>query len=233
MIRRKEDISSLPKSSPRYRITATLLNSWQRIFTVKDDTFFNEEKSEVSYEDFLQIEKSKREEEFINLLNRIPTPDNEFMKKGREFEDVVCRGYDAKFSPYVKNGAFQVTITKDVDIDGVPITLYGVLDVLKRGRIMDIKRVVRYKYPKYITSHQHPLYLFLVPEAIDFTYLIADNNIESKNPETVEKGYHLEHYTRENCEDILEVCSRFISYLKTNGLFEIFIEKWQMKERKY
>jgi hypothetical protein len=169
----------------------------------------------------------------VNLLNRIPTPDNEFMKKGREFEDIVCRGYDTKFSPYVKNGALQVTLTKDVDIDGVPITLYGVLDVLKRGRIMDIKRVVRYKYPKYRQSFQHPLYLYLVPQAIDFTYLIADNNIESKNPEIVEKGYHLENYTRENCVDIIEVCREFLSWLKAYGLFEIFIEKWQMKERKY
>ena len=73
-------------------------------------------------------------QEFINLLNRIPIQDNEFMKKGREYEDYVCNGYDEVFSPYVKNGAFQVTITKNVDIEGVPITLYGVLDVLKRGR---------------------------------------------------------------------------------------------------
>jgi hypothetical protein len=206
------------------------LNSWQRIFDAKNDVYEAED-DQISYEDKIAEEQEKRKQEFIKVLNRIPIPDNEFMKKGREYEDYVCNGYDDVFSPYVKNGAFQVTITKEVDIDGVPITLYGVLDVLKKGRIMDIKRVFKnYKYPKYKTSHQHPMYLYLVPEAIDFTYLICDSRIDSKNEETRSKAHNLERYTRENCENILDVCSTFIRYLKANDLFDIFIQKWQMKQ---
>lgn len=228
MIKCQKDISLLPKVETRYRITATLLNSWQRIFDAKNDIFENEN-DEISYEDKLAQEQEKRKEEFIYLLERKPFVDNEFMKKGREYEDLVCTGGDRIFSPYVNRGAFQVTLTKDVDIDGIPITLYGVLDVLKRGRIMDIKRVVKYKYPKYKTSHQHPMYLFLAPDALDFTYLVADNNVESKDQEKFEKAHHLERYVRENCEDILQVCSRFLSWLKENNLFEIYTAKWQMK----
>lgn len=230
MIKRQKDLLTQPKTNPRYRITASLLNSWQRIFDASLDLYYNEETSEISYEEALQLEKEKRFNEFVNVLKRIPIEDNDFMRKGREFETKVCDGLDECFSPYVKNGAFQVTVTKDVDIDGVPITLYGVLDVLKKGRIMDIKRIFsNYKYPKYATSHQHPLYMFLVPNAIDFTYLICDKRIDGVKEETRKKAYNLEHYTRENCEDILEVCSNFIDYLKQNNLFEIFIEKWQMK----
>ena len=212
----------------RYRVTATLLNSWQRIFDAKYDVK-ESEKDEVSLETKIQAEMDNRKEEFIKLLKRIPTPDNEFMKKGREFEDIVCRGGDPEFSPVVNNGVFQVKVQRDVDIDGVPLTLYGVLDVLKAGRIMDIKRVVRYSYGKYKTSHQHSMYLFLVPEALDFTYLICDDNIESDNLEKRYSAYHYENYIRENSEDILTTISQFLSWLKANDLFHLFIQNWAMR----
>lgn len=225
MIKSQKDLLNLNKKNVFYRVTPTLLNSWQRIFDAKYDVKEGE-KDEISYEDKLSIEMEKRKQEFINLLNRIPTPDNEYMRKGREFENLVCFGRDPMFSPIVAGGAFQVTLTKDVFVDNIPIRLYGVLDVLKAGRIMDIKRVVTYKQNKYKTSHQHPMYLYLAPNAIDFTYLVCDDNVEKEDPEKKEKAYHLEHYVRENCEDILQVVSQFLSYLKANDLFHIFVSKW-------
>lgn len=227
MIKKQKDILSMPKTMPHYRITTTLLNSWQRIFDAQNDVK-ESEKDDISYEDKVILEVEKRKQEFINLLNRIPTPDNEFMKKGREFERLVCAGLDEEFSPIVKGGAFQVTLTKDIFVDGIPIRMYGVLDVLKGGRIIDIKRVVQYKYPKYKTSHQHAMYLFLVPSAIDFTYCVADDNIEHKDEEKRKNGYHYENYRRENCEDITMVVSQFLSWLKANNLFEIYTQNWAM-----
>lgn len=226
MIKKQAVISQLTKKEPRYRVTATLLNSWQRIFDAKDDVK-ESEKDEMSLEDKIVLEMEKRKEEFINLLNRVPVPDNIYMQKGREFEDVVCAGNDPEFSPIVTGGAFQVTLTKDVDIDNVPIRLYGVLDVLKAGRIMDIKRVTRYQTHKYKHSHQHPMYLFLMPQALDFTYLICDDNVESGDELKRKSAYHYENYIRENCEDILQVVSQFLSWLKANDLFEIFTDKWK------
>ena len=226
MIKKQAVISQLTKKEPRYRVTPTLLNSWQRIFDAKDDVK-ESEKDEMSLEDKITLEMEKRKEEFINLLNRIPVEDNIYMQKGREFEDTVCAGNDPEFSPIVENGAFQVTLTKDVMIDNVPIRLYGVLDVLKAGRIMDIKRVVRYQTQKYKKSHQHPMYLFLMPEAIDFTYLICDDNVDSNDELKRKSAYHYENYIRENCEDILQVVSQFLSWLKANNLFEIFTDKWK------
>lgn len=226
MIKKQEVISKLIKKEPRYRVTATLLNSWQRIFDAKDDVKESENDT-ISYEDKVLAEMEKRKLEFINLLNRLPVEDNEYMRKGREYENLVCNGGEPEFSPIVEGGAFQVALIKDVMIDNVPIRLYGVLDVLKGGRIMDIKRVVRYQTHKYKKSHQHPMYLFLVPEAIDFTYLICDDNIDSKNEEKRETAHHYENYIRENCEDILQVVSQFLSWLKVNNLFDTFINKWK------
>ena len=229
MIKRKNVIQQISKRAPRYRITATLLNSWQYIWDCKAYVFEKEDE-EISYEDKLAEAQEKAKQAFIDYLHRKPIPDNEAMKKGREYEDFVCKGYDEVFSPYVKNGAFQVKLTKDVNIDGVPITLYGILDVLKGGRIMDIKRVGRYQYPKYKTSHQHAMYLYLAPNAIDFTYLICDDGIESNDAQKRKDAHKLEHYARENTEDIIKVCEEFIAWLKANDLFNVFIEKWQMKE---
>lgn len=226
MIKKQAVISQLAKKEPRYRVTATLLNSWQRIFDAKDDVR-EAEKDEISLEDKIVLEMKKRKTEFINLLNRIPVEDNIYMQKGRAFEDLVCAGNEPEFSPIVDGGAFQVTLTKDVIIDNVPIRLYGVLDVLKAGRIMDIKRVSRYQTHKYKNSHQHPMYLFLMPQAIDFTYLICDDNVDSNDELKRKSAYHYENYIRENCEDILQVVSQFLSWLKANDLFDIFTDKWK------
>jgi hypothetical protein len=206
-----------------------LLNSWQQIWDCENYVHESED-DEISYEDKLELKRQEKLQEFINYLNRIPVPDNEHFKKGRDFEDRVCAGLDPEFSKYVKGGAFQVKVAKDIDIDGVPLTFYGILDVLKAGRIMDIKRTGRYQFPKFKTSHKHAMYMYLVPEAIDFTYLIADDNIESKDEEKRQKGYHFEHYIRENSEDIVKTVSHFLSWLKANDLFDTFTQKWVMYE---
>lgn len=218
MIKKQNDISQVQKNSCYYRVTATLLNSWQRIWDAKDRVF-SSDNDNMSYEDKVDLEREKATKEFISLLNREPTPDNEYMKRGREYEEKVCNGLDDEFSPIVEKGAFQVTLTKKVIINNTPILLYGVLDVLKAGRIMDIKRVVKYSSGKYKNSHQHSMYLYLAPESYDFTYLICDD-----------KGNHYyENYERQNCEDILVVVSQFIDYLKSNDLYDTFIQNWASK----
>ena len=229
MINKRENILITQTKPQRYRITATLLNSWQWIWDCVDYVV-ETENDELSKEDKILIAQGKAKSEFVNVLKRIPIPDNENMRLGREYENKVCNGLDEVFSPIVEGGAFQVTVTKEVDILGVPITLYGVLDVLKGGRIYDIKRIRKnYKYPKYKTSHQHSMYLYLVPQSLDFTYLMCDDRIDSKNEEIRAKAHNTEHYLRENTEDIITVCTQFIMWLKSNDLFDIFIENWKMK----
>lgn len=217
MIKKQENISQTPKKECYLRVTATLLNSWANIWNCVDYVVESDNDT-ISYEDKVTAKMNEAKEEFIKVLKRIPIEDNIYMQRGREFEDLVCSGKDPEFSPIVENGAFQVLGTKKVTIDGVKIVLYGILDVLKAGRIDDIKRVVKYSYPKYKKSLQHPMYLELFPETYDFTYLVRDDNGRS----------HYENYVRENCVDIYHVISVFIAYLKANDLFGIFEEKWAM-----
>lgn len=216
----------LPKKPQRLQLTASLLNSWQYIFDSED--FVREAKDDVlSLEDKRELAFNAAKDKFILDLKRVKQPTTEAQEKGKQYESDVYAGKDDVFSPYVRGGAFQATFQKDVDIDGVPITFYGVLDCLKKARIMDIKRVGYYPAGggKYKTSHQHPLYLFLVPAAIDFTYLICDDKGE----------HHMEHYIRENSEDILQASSQFISWLKANydengvNLFDIYQSNWDAK----
>lgn len=215
MIKNQEVISQDKRRTPFYRITATLLNSWQRIFDAASEVKESENDT-ISFEEKIEKEQSKRYEEFVNVLKRVPVSDNEYMKRGREYEQEVCEGKDPFFSPIIENGAFQVTLKKEVTVNNMPILLYGVLDVLKAGKIFDIKRVVHYKSAKYKKSHQHPMYLFLSPSSIDFTYIILDD-----------KGSrHIERYERCNCEDILEVVSEFLNWLESQDLLEVFKQNW-------
>ena len=95
---------------------------------------------------------------------------------------------------------------------------YGRLDVLKAGTIYDIKRVVRYSRPKYSKSSQHRFYLDLFPSADRFTYLIYDG-----------AKLHKETYCREECIPTESLIAEFAKWLKENGLFEVYKEKWTAK----
>lgn len=229
MINKRENLLINQTKPVRYRITATLLNSWQYIWDCVDYVVESENDT-LSKEDKIILAQGKAKSDFVDLLMRKPIPDNENMRLGREYEEKVCNGEDEVFSPIIEGGAFQVTITKDVDILGVPITLYGVLDVLKKGKIYDIKRIRKpYKYPKYKKSLQHPMYLYLADQTLDFTYLMCDDRVDSKQEESRKKAHNFEVYERDNVVDIIEVCKQFISWLKANDLFEIFTQYWKMK----
>lgn len=206
-------MQKLPMKPKRYQITATLLNSWQYIFDCVD--WYHADSDDESLETKQQKAQEESIKSFYDTLTRKPI-DSEAMAKGRQYESDVYAGKDSVFSPIVAGGAFQATFTKKVEVDGLPIMLYGVLDVLKAGRIMDIKRVGYYSSGKYENSHQHPMYLTLVPEATDFVYLICDD-----------KGNHVfEKYTRKESEDILVVCSQFLSWLKAHDMFETYKQYW-------
>ena len=222
MIKKQNDISQKPKTEPYYEITASLLNSWQRIWDAKD-WVRESESDEISIEDKISQAMEKANQEFLNSLNRIPFPDNEAMAKGRQYESDVYDGKDDIFSPVVENGEFQAAYTKKIKINGMNIMLYGILDCLKAGRIYDIKRVGHYQTAKYKKSHQHPMYFALVPEALDFTYLVCDDRGD----------HHFERYLRENCEDIEDVVRTFLMYLEANGLMETFKTKWDWDRKKH
>ena len=161
-------------------------------------------------------------------LRREPTPTNEAMQKGIDFENLVTaitegRG-DSKSKWYeaadevagvVKDGILQFRGSKSAEVRGIPLLLYGRFDALKAGVIYDIKFSGSYEAGKYIDGTQHPMYLEIIPEATEFTYLVSNGS--NVWPET---------YTREETPSILPTISNFFGWLEIRGFMDLYKDKW-------
>lgn len=192
----------------RVRITQSLLSAWEWSFK-KDD----------GYEDFLRT------------LNREKKPPTKAILDGIKFENVlnsVLNGeqipddHEWKFpitemAQELSGSQQQVSIFRDIFVDGQPILLHGVLDYLHAGHIYDCKYSKTYHLNKYLTSPQTPMYLALVPEAKDFTYIISDG-----------KWVYRERYPRDIVPPIEIEIREFLTYCKQHELYETLVQKWRM-----
>lgn len=198
----------------RYLITHSLLNSWLR--TMKDNPRLSPEKEDEPFK------------EFMSSLNREPFEKTVRMQKGNDFEALITNivngihdtedhWYDAalEIANIIKGGSLQHKAKTDIQVDGINFLLYGRLDALKGGRIYDIKYSESYECGKYFDSTQHPVYLELIPEASSFTYLISNGS-----------SVWSETYRRDEMSSIHPVISDFIEWLKVQGLYELYREKW-------
>lgn len=111
----------------------------------------------------------------------------------------------------------QVNLFRDIEVDGQPILLHGVLDYLREGHIWDCKFSKTYHLNKYFSSPQTPMYMALVPEAFDFTYIVSDG-----------KYVYRERYPREIVPSIEPEIRQFLRFLKEHKLYDIFAEKWRV-----
>lgn len=203
-------MSNQPK---RHLITPSLLNSWAYIWLSKL-AVKEAESDTISLEDKQDLASKKAYEEFLNTLNRVKTPPNEYMLRGIEFEEECYKG-NTCISPIIQGGAFQIVGKKEVEIDQTPFLMYGRLDVLKQGVIYDIKRVSQYRTQKYYYSHQHGFYMDLFPEATQFTYLAYDGS-----------KLHQETYYRGQYKPTETAISEFKQWLKENDLWETYESLW-------
>lgn len=199
-----------------FLITPSLLNSWLYIWECQKNVI-ESEKDSISIEDKRADAQKKATDDFMNTLKRIPSPTNEYMKAGIEFEE-QCYNGDTCISPIIKGGRFQLVGKKWKEIDGINFLLYGRLDVLKGGVIYDIKKVVRYCPQKYKWSAQHGFYLDLFQRAYKFEYLVYDGN-----------KLHTEVYFRDEYRPTCELISQFTGWLKENDLLQLYKEKWRTK----
>ena len=202
----------------RYLMTHSLLASW--LYVMMEDPYESEEKSRDYYA------------EFLDVLNRVPTPTTKAMQNGIDFEALVTRiangaelqadknneWYEAaaKVAGIVRGGQFQYKAKKTVTVGGIEFLLYGRLDVLKAGTIYDIKFPKKYDKGKYFSSTQHPLYLKLIPEAREFTYLISNGT-----------DVWTETYTPTETRSIFPVISDFTDWLVDHDLWKTYAEKWE------
>ena len=200
-----------------YLMTHSLLSAW--LYAIKDDPYTDATTERDSYA------------EFLDVLNRVPTPPTEAMQDGLDFEELVTsiangaswesdrenRWYWAarKIAETVQYGQFQYKAKKRVTVAGIDFLLYGRLDVLKAGEIYDIKFSKSYDRGKYFDSTQHPLYMELIPEAEKFNYLVSNGS-----------DVWTESYTREETRSIFPVIADFADWINCNGLWKIYAEKW-------
>jgi len=200
-----------------FLITPSLLNSWGYIWDCEKYVKSNEN-DEICLEDKISLAREKAFNDFVKVLNRIPTETNEAMLKGIQYEQ-DCYDGKTEISGIIKGGSYQIVGKKEMTINGIDFLLYGRLDVLKGGVIYDIKKVRDYAPQKYLNSYQHPFYLELFENAYKFEYLVSD----------MKDVIHIETYYRDEVVDIKDVISNFIKWLKKNNLLKTYLEKWRAK----
>ena len=192
----------MTKSKTSLLLTQTLINSWLYLYQCDGEYY------EKCYQDFLKT------------LKRIPLEDNEKFARGREFEKQVINGEYKEIYDIIKGGSYQVSKKKELVVDNLDFTVYGIADFIKNGVIYDTKRVNQYELQKYQYSSQHLIYLYLFDDCYEFTYLIVDNS-----DTTYEETYKRNDLTM----SIETLIHNFISFLKENNLFNIYLEKWKGK----
>lgn len=198
----------------RYLLTHSLLSSW--LYAMRDNPYEDATTDRDSYAEFLLV------------LRREPTPTTDAMLKGIEFENLVTDiahgggdprhkwyGAASKIADIVRGGLFQYRAKKEITVNGMRILLYGRLDVLKAGEVIDIKFSGSYDRGKFTSSTQHPVYLEIVPEAELFTYWISNGS----------EVWH-ETYRRDETADIHDIIRDFLNWLEDNGLMDEYKRHW-------
>lgn len=197
-------------TSPKVRITKSLLDSWLWAFK-RDDGW----------------------DDFLSVLHREKKPPTQAMLDGTRFENVLNNVLNgeaipadhewvsviAEMSKDLYGAQQQVTLFQDCEVNGQPFLLHGVLDYLRAGRIWDCKFTKNYHLNKYFWegTSQTAMYLALVPEARDFTYIISDG-----------KYVYRERYQRDIVPPIEPTINNFMQYLKKHGLWDVYCEKWRV-----
>jgi len=194
--------------STKYRITQTLLSSWLYVY-----------KTDSGWEDFLAT------------LNRQSEPKTKAMLDGIRFENIINACLDgqeldmsiewaqpiSQLLPVLEGSQKQVSVFRDITVDGVPFTLHGVLDFLKAGVIYDTKLSKTYKVGKYLDSPQHPMYFELVPVAYEFQYLICDG-----------KYVYKETYHPDEVEPVEVKIRQFMNFLDRENLVDTYCKLWKI-----
>lgn len=201
----------------RTLITQSLLSSWLYTFNCTE-----------GYEE-------EANDDFLRTLRREPGEQTDAMRDGIMFEKGVYalagdpksmaalpawKEASSKIADIIRGGQIQVKVQRDIAIDGDDYLLYGVLDAMKAGIIYDVKFSSKgfgaaELAGKYLESPQHPAYMYCVPEALAFKYLVSDGN-----------ELYIETYTRKTTPDIGGIIHNFRNDLRARGLDDIYTEKW-------
>lgn len=200
----------------RYLITQSLLGAWGYMFNCHED--YQEE----------------AKEDFLRTLRREPKETTPEMQNGIDFENEVYkevaglpRNAYSKWddgivavATVIKGASVQVKASRELTVAGMDFLVYGILDALKAGSIYDVKFLNKSfgsaeLAGKYLESPQHPAYFYIVPEALDFTYLVSDG-----------QDLYTERYTPSECRPFPDIVAEFIASITSMGLLDLYKEHW-------
>lgn len=192
----------------KFRLTQSLISAYEWMF-----------KKEDGYDEFIAALNREKKQPTVAMLDGIRyenclnsvldgaeiTPDHEWYKPIMEMAEEL------------QGAQQQVTLFRDINVDGVDFLIHGVLDYLRAGEIWDCKFSKTYKLNKYLGSPQTAFYAYLVPEARRFTYIISDGT-----------WVYRERYPREIIEPIEPYIKNFMQFLDMHNLVNIYTEKWRV-----
>ena len=201
----------------RYLITQSLLASWNYTFSCYESRF------DEAYSDFLDTLNRKKHETTSAMQNGIDF-ENEVYK---EAKGETCSPHPKwesgikAVAEIIKGAPVQIKVQRELQVSGYTLLVYGILDSLKAGTVYDVKFCNKSFHSaelagKYMDSPQHPAYLYAVPEAQKFKYLVSDGT-----------DLYTETYTRNNSKPFEDIAKSFIFFLETSGLMPIYKEKWK------
>lgn len=157
--------------------------------------------------------------QMLRSLNRVKFESNEFMNRGNALE--VCVKEKIYFNEghsfgvdlintlheRTKGAVWQQYVEGVIDTERGPVMLYGYIDCVLPGLLIDLKCTRVYKGRKFFDSYQHPVYLYCATEQgieVDqFEYLITDDKeIYSETYSFNDKGLRL------ICESLIDFAER-------------------------
>lgn len=223
-----------------FLITQTLISSWNYLFSCR------EECKEDAYSDFVKTLNRVPKETTPEMQNGIDfeylvysiangtfkattAPTGQTATVMGDTVIMETRKYPKWYNganavaTRIKGAPVQVKASREVSIAGLDLLVYGVLDALKASTIFDVKFSNKSfgsaeLAGKYLESPQHPTYLFLIPEAREFVYLVSDG-----------EDLYTETYTRQNSRPFEEIAEEFLLSLRDMNLLEVYKDKWSAK----
>ena len=219
----------------RYLMTHSLLGAWLR--SMKDNPFEegDDPEKETALEEFMHVLRREKTPatpamqsgiDFEDLVTAIliGAPSANYHSTSKDggqtlkvFSLPEHPWYAAasKVADMVRGAKLQYVARKPVVIDGMELLLYGRLDAMKEGRIFDIKYSGSYERGKYRDSTQHPMYYTLVPEIMNFTYIVSNG-----------QDVWTEVYWFDEIPRIEPVITDFLRWLRDMNLMEIYKQYW-------
>lgn len=192
----------------KFRLTQSLVSAYLWTF-----------KKEDGYEDFLSVLNREKKQPTVAMLDGIRFENvlNSVLLGEHLPEDHEWKFPITEMAEELWGAQQQVTLFREINVDGVDFLIHGVLDYLRAGHIWDCKFSKRYELNKYLGSPQTAFYMYLVPEAFDMTYIISDG-----------KYVYREKYPREIVDPIEPYIRNFMQFLDMHNLVNIYTERWKV-----